>query len=150
MSCRLKRTVCKSSSRSQYILTLYCMCNWSAVNAQRLPAPKITPALASKTRRLFTHTMNGLDNFDRRSWYGVVHLNQSKQLRETKSRDTKCPFTMSYRSKYSDGTSRSTQPAVDFTSPGLAVMEVERLLISGKAIITNADEVWPNLYIGNM
>ncbi len=59
---------------------------------------------------------------------------------------------MSYRSKDSDGngTSRSTQPVVDFTSPGLAVMEVERLLISGKAIISNADEVWPNLYIGNM
>ncbi|XP_043103118.1 dual specificity protein phosphatase 26-like [Puntigrus tetrazona] len=57
---------------------------------------------------------------------------------------------MSYRSKYSDGTSRSTEPAVDFTSPGLAVMEVERLLVSGKAIYNNADEVWPNLYIGNM
>ncbi len=48
-------------------------------------------------------------------------------------------------------TGRSIQPVVDFTSPGLAVMEVERLLISGKAIsYTNADEVWTNLYIGNM
>uniref|UniRef100_A0A671MDQ4 Dual specificity protein phosphatase 26 n=2 Tax=Sinocyclocheilus anshuiensis TaxID=1608454 RepID=A0A671MDQ4_9TELE len=54
---------------------------------------------------------------------------------------------MSYRSKYSDGTSRSTQAVVDFTSPGLAVMEVERLLVSGRAVISNADEVWPSLYI---
>ncbi|XP_026125562.1 dual specificity protein phosphatase 26-like isoform X2 [Carassius auratus] len=57
---------------------------------------------------------------------------------------------MSYRSQYSAGTSRSSQAGVDFTSPGLAVMEIERLLISGRAINTNADEVWPNLYIGNM
>ncbi|XP_026099834.1 dual specificity protein phosphatase 26-like isoform X1 [Carassius auratus] len=56
---------------------------------------------------------------------------------------------MSYRSKYSYGTSRSSQPVVDFTSPGLAVMEAERLLVSGR-VNTNADQVWPSLYIGNM
>ncbi|XP_056629444.1 dual specificity protein phosphatase 26-like isoform X1 [Triplophysa dalaica] len=60
---------------------------------------------------------------------------------------------MSSRSKYSDwrsGSSRSAQPEIDFTSPGLAVMEVERLLFSGKAINSAADEVWPKLYIGDM
>ncbi|XP_016113847.1 dual specificity protein phosphatase 26-like isoform X2 [Sinocyclocheilus grahami] len=57
---------------------------------------------------------------------------------------------MSSRSKYSDGTSGSPPPVVDFSSPGLAVMEAERLLLSGRAVYTNADEVWPGLYIGNM
>uniref|UniRef100_A0A8C1ZH13 Dual specificity protein phosphatase n=1 Tax=Cyprinus carpio TaxID=7962 RepID=A0A8C1ZH13_CYPCA len=53
-------------------------------------------------------------------------------------------------SKYCPGTSRSAAPVVDFTSPGVAVMEAERLLVSGRAVNTNADEVWPSLYIGNM
>uniref|UniRef100_A0A8C1PTN6 Dual specificity protein phosphatase n=1 Tax=Cyprinus carpio TaxID=7962 RepID=A0A8C1PTN6_CYPCA len=44
----------------------------------------------------------------------------------------------------------SAAPVVDFTSPGVAVMEAERLLVSGRAVNTNADEVWPSLYIGNM
>ncbi|XP_055025124.1 dual specificity protein phosphatase 26 [Misgurnus anguillicaudatus] len=60
---------------------------------------------------------------------------------------------MSYKSRYSEwrgGSSRSVQAEIDFTSPGLAVMEVERLLFSGKAINSDADEVWPKLYIGNM
>ncbi|XP_057213372.1 dual specificity protein phosphatase 26-like isoform X2 [Triplophysa rosa] len=60
---------------------------------------------------------------------------------------------MSSSSKYSEwrgGSSRSAQPEIDFTSPGLAVMEVERLLFSGKAINSAADEVWPKLYIGDM
>ncbi|TRY65360.1 hypothetical protein DNTS_013766 [Danionella cerebrum] len=46
--------------------------------------------------------------------------------------------------------SGSAKPDVDFSSPGLAVMELERLLMTGKAINSNADEVWPHLYIGNM
>lgn len=60
---------------------------------------------------------------------------------------------MSSRSKYSEwrgGSSRSTQSEIDFTSPGLAVMEIERLFFSGKAINSAADEVWPKLYVGDM
>ncbi|XP_051525878.1 dual specificity protein phosphatase 26-like [Myxocyprinus asiaticus] len=60
---------------------------------------------------------------------------------------------MSLRSKYSEwrgDSSRSAQREIDFTSPGLAVMEIERLLFTGKAINSPANEVWPNLYIGDM
>ncbi|XP_067269307.1 dual specificity protein phosphatase 26-like [Pseudorasbora parva] len=57
---------------------------------------------------------------------------------------------MSFRSKYSEGTSSSTAPQIDFTSPVLAIREVESLLLTGKALHNNADEVWPNLFIGNM
>ncbi|XP_008417362.1 dual specificity protein phosphatase 26-like [Poecilia reticulata] len=38
---------------------------------------------------------------------------------------------------------------IDLSSPGLAVFELERLLFTGKAIISHADEVWPSLYIGD-
>lgn len=38
---------------------------------------------------------------------------------------------------------------IDLSSPGLAVFELERLLYTGKAIISHADEVWPKLYIGD-
>uniref|UniRef100_A0A667WZM1 Dual specificity protein phosphatase n=1 Tax=Myripristis murdjan TaxID=586833 RepID=A0A667WZM1_9TELE len=38
---------------------------------------------------------------------------------------------------------------IDLSSPGLAVFELERLLFTGKAIISHADEVWPKLYIGD-
>lgn len=38
---------------------------------------------------------------------------------------------------------------IDLTSPGLAVFELERLLFTGKSIISHADEVWPMLYIGD-
>ncbi|KAJ3603561.1 hypothetical protein NHX12_028306 [Muraenolepis orangiensis] len=38
---------------------------------------------------------------------------------------------------------------IDFSSPGLAVGELERLLFTGKAIVSHADEVWPKLYIGD-
>ncbi|XP_038143174.1 dual specificity protein phosphatase 26-like [Cyprinodon tularosa] len=38
---------------------------------------------------------------------------------------------------------------IDLSSPGLAVFELERLLFTGKAIISHADEVWPRLYIGD-
>ncbi|XP_029998787.1 dual specificity protein phosphatase 26-like [Sphaeramia orbicularis] len=38
---------------------------------------------------------------------------------------------------------------IDLSSPGLAVFELERLLYTGKAIISHADEVWPRLYIGD-
>ena len=38
---------------------------------------------------------------------------------------------------------------IDLSSPGLAVCELERLLFTGKAIISHADEVWPKLYIGD-
>ncbi|CAL8336371.1 dual specificity protein phosphatase 26 [Gadus morhua] len=38
---------------------------------------------------------------------------------------------------------------IDLSSPGLAVGELERLLFTGKAICSHADEVWPKLYIGD-
>ncbi|XP_030632611.1 dual specificity protein phosphatase 26-like [Chanos chanos] len=60
---------------------------------------------------------------------------------------------MAFTDKYSEwrtSSLRSVKPEVDFTSPGLAVMEVERLFFSGKAINSHADEVWPRLYIGDM
>ncbi|XP_051965130.1 dual specificity protein phosphatase 26-like isoform X2 [Xyrauchen texanus] len=68
--------------------------------------------------------------------------------------DTESTFTkMSLRSKYSEwrgDSSRSAQREIDFTSPGLAVMGIERLLFTGKAINSPANEVWPNLYIGDI
>ncbi|XP_072537256.1 dual specificity protein phosphatase 26-like [Salminus brasiliensis] len=59
---------------------------------------------------------------------------------------------MSSRTKFSEQRrdSRSSKVEVDFTSPGLAVMEVEQLLFSGRSINSPANEVWPRLYIGNM
>ncbi|ROI69451.1 Dual specificity protein phosphatase 26 [Anabarilius grahami] len=57
---------------------------------------------------------------------------------------------MSFRSKYSEDTSSSAKAKIDFTSPVLALREIERLLSTGRAINCNADEVWPNLYIGNI
>lgn len=57
-------------------------------------------------------------------------------------------FQMSYRSRYSDRRSEKTE--IDFSSPGLAVMEVEHLLFSGRAINAPANEVWPRLHIGDM
>ena len=59
---------------------------------------------------------------------------------------------MSYRTRHSEwrNDSRSSKVEVDFTSPGLAVMEVERLLFAGRAINSPANEVWPRLYIGDM
>lgn len=41
------------------------------------------------------------------------------------------------------------QVEIDLSSPGLAVFELERLLFTGKAIVSHADEVWPRLYIGD-
>lgn len=38
---------------------------------------------------------------------------------------------------------------IDLSSPGLAVFELERLLFTGRAIISHADEVWPRLYVGD-
>ncbi|KAK7933875.1 hypothetical protein WMY93_004771 [Mugilogobius chulae] len=38
---------------------------------------------------------------------------------------------------------------IDLSSPGLAVNQLEKLLFTGKAIISHADEVWPRLYIGD-
>ncbi|XP_077571646.1 dual specificity protein phosphatase 26-like [Stigmatopora nigra] len=38
---------------------------------------------------------------------------------------------------------------IDFSSPALAVVELERLLRTGNTIISHADEVWPKLYIGD-
>lgn len=60
--------------------------------------------------------------------------------------------TMSYRSKLPASWNDSPAPRkveIDLSSPGLAVFELERLLFTGKAIISHADEVWPRLYIGD-
>lgn len=58
---------------------------------------------------------------------------------------------MSYTSKlpasWNDKPPRKVE--IDLSSPGLAVFELERLLFTGKAIISHADEVWPRLYIGD-
>lgn len=50
---------------------------------------------------------------------------------------------------WSTDTVRSVQPEIDFSSPGLAVMELERLFFTGRMIKSHADEVWPKLYIGD-
>ncbi|XP_070821197.1 dual specificity protein phosphatase 26-like [Chaetodon trifascialis] len=59
---------------------------------------------------------------------------------------------MSYTSKLPASWNDKPPPRkveIDLSSPGLAVLELERLLFTGKAIISHADEVWPGLYIGD-
>lgn len=59
---------------------------------------------------------------------------------------------MSYRSKLPASWNDKPPPRkieIDLSSPGLAVLELERLLFTGKAINSHADEVWPRLYIGD-
>ncbi|XP_049906133.1 dual specificity protein phosphatase 26-like [Epinephelus moara] len=59
---------------------------------------------------------------------------------------------MSYTSKLPASWNDKPPPRkveIDLSSPGLAVFELERLLFTGKAIISHADEVWPRLYIGD-
>ncbi|XP_068166888.1 dual specificity protein phosphatase 26-like [Antennarius striatus] len=59
---------------------------------------------------------------------------------------------MSYRSRLPASWKDQPPPRtveVDLSSPGLAVVELEQLLLTGKAIISHADEVWPGLYIGD-
>ncbi|KAL2092243.1 hypothetical protein ACEWY4_012041 [Coilia grayii] len=52
-------------------------------------------------------------------------------------------------SLWQSSTTRSVKPEIDYSSPALAVMELERLLFTGKIITSHADEVWPRLYIGD-
>ncbi|TDH13359.1 hypothetical protein EPR50_G00056810 [Perca flavescens] len=59
---------------------------------------------------------------------------------------------MSYTSKLPASWNDAPPPRrveIDLSSPGLAVFELERLLFTGRAIISHADEVWPRLYIGD-
>ncbi|GAA6220899.1 dual specificity protein phosphatase 26-like [Lates japonicus] len=59
---------------------------------------------------------------------------------------------MSYTSKLPASWNDKPPPRkveIDLSSPGLAVFELERLLFTGKAIISHADEVWPRLYVGD-
>ncbi|XP_008293925.1 dual specificity protein phosphatase 26-like [Stegastes partitus] len=59
---------------------------------------------------------------------------------------------MSYTSKLPASWNDERPPRkveIDLSSPGLAVFELERLLFTGKAIISHANEVWPRLYIGD-
>ncbi|KAM6965052.1 gamma-glutamyl hydrolase-like [Aplochiton taeniatus] len=59
---------------------------------------------------------------------------------------------MSYTSKLPASWNDRPPPRkveIDLSSPGLAVFELERLLFTGKAIVSHADEIWPRLYIGD-
>ncbi|XP_045559270.1 dual specificity protein phosphatase 26 isoform X2 [Salmo salar] len=59
---------------------------------------------------------------------------------------------MSFTSKFPQSWNDRPPPRkveIDLSSPGLAVFELERLLFTGKAINSHADEVWPRLYIGD-
>lgn len=59
---------------------------------------------------------------------------------------------MSYASKLPASWKDGPPPRkvdIDLSSPGLAVFELEKLLQTGKAILSHADEVWPRLYIGD-
>ncbi|KAM4576501.1 dual specificity protein phosphatase 26-like isoform 1-T1 [Odontesthes bonariensis] len=59
---------------------------------------------------------------------------------------------MSYTSKLPASWNDERPPRkveIDLSSPGLAVFELEKLLFTGKVIISHADEVWPRLYIGD-
>ncbi|XP_026177371.1 dual specificity protein phosphatase 26-like isoform X2 [Mastacembelus armatus] len=55
---------------------------------------------------------------------------------------TKLPPSWNYKSL-------SGKVEIDLSSPALAVFELERLLFTGKAILSHTDEVWPRLYIGD-
>ncbi|XP_054628321.1 dual specificity protein phosphatase 26-like [Dunckerocampus dactyliophorus] len=59
---------------------------------------------------------------------------------------------MSYTSKLPASWNDRPTPRkveIDLSSPGLAVFELERLLFTGKAIMSHADEVWPRIYVGD-
>ncbi|KAI1900915.1 hypothetical protein AGOR_G00054750 [Albula goreensis] len=55
-------------------------------------------------------------------------------------------------SRFSKSSSSSLSPSstyFDCSSPMLTVFELERLLYTGKSILSHADEVYPRLYIGD-
>ncbi|XP_029108511.1 dual specificity protein phosphatase 26 [Scleropages formosus] len=60
---------------------------------------------------------------------------------------------MAFVSRFSRSRSSSRSPSRresdSGSSPALTVAELERLLCSGKTACNHADEVWPNLYIGD-
>ncbi|MGH0161803.1 UNVERIFIED_CONTAM: hypothetical protein FKN15_068746 [Acipenser sinensis] len=57
---------------------------------------------------------------------------------------------MAFMSGFSGSSSRSpNRKDCDHSSPVLTVFELERLLYTGKTACNHADEVWPNLYIGD-
>ncbi|CAK6950284.1 dual specificity protein phosphatase 26-like [Scomber scombrus] len=58
------------------------------------------------------------------------------------------PYTSKLPASWND-TPPTRKVEIDLSSPGLAVFDLERLLFTGKAIISHADEVWPRLYIGD-
>ncbi|XP_061624623.1 dual specificity protein phosphatase 26-like [Phyllopteryx taeniolatus] len=57
-------------------------------------------------------------------------------------------FTSKLPASWNDRTP-TRKVELDLNSPGLAVFELERLLFTGKVIVSHADEVWPRLYIGD-
>ncbi|KAK1154152.1 dual specificity protein phosphatase 26-like [Acipenser oxyrinchus oxyrinchus] len=57
---------------------------------------------------------------------------------------------MAFMSRFSGSSSRSpNRKDCDHSSPVLTVFELERLLYTGKTACNHADQVWPNLYIGD-
>ncbi|KAG5272419.1 hypothetical protein AALO_G00165300 [Alosa alosa] len=59
---------------------------------------------------------------------------------------------MAFMSRFSRSRSNSRSPSrkdAEKGSPMLTVGELERLLYTGKTACNHADEVWPNLYIGD-
>lgn len=57
-------------------------------------------------------------------------------------------FTSKFPASWNDGPP-PRKVDIDLSSPGLAVFELEKLLQTGKVILSHADEVWPRLYIGD-
>uniref|UniRef100_A0A3B3R9U5 Dual specificity protein phosphatase n=1 Tax=Paramormyrops kingsleyae TaxID=1676925 RepID=A0A3B3R9U5_9TELE len=53
---------------------------------------------------------------------------------------------MAYESSYPE--SLTMRESVR-SSPPLSVLELQQLLVTGRSILNHADEVWPNLYIGD-
>lgn len=58
------------------------------------------------------------------------------------------PFTSKLPASWNDAPA-PRKVDIDLSSPALAVFELEKLLQTGKAILSHADEVWPRLYIGD-
>ncbi|XP_041089326.1 dual specificity protein phosphatase 26-like [Polyodon spathula] len=57
---------------------------------------------------------------------------------------------MAFMSRFSASSSRSpNRKDCDHSSSVLTVFELERLLYTGKTACNHADEVWPNLYLGD-
>ncbi|XP_041958335.1 dual specificity protein phosphatase 26-like isoform X1 [Alosa sapidissima] len=99
------------------------------------------PSLGLVERKVYTNWKSKALVLD------IFARNQDFGSRQRLSRDFGRMATRNYL--WQSDTSRSVKPEIDYSSPGLAVMEVERLLFTGRMISSHADEVWPKLYIGD-